>query len=68
MLKQPGRLEQYKKNNDVYDQLEPLQKDAIERARQRIQTLEIEHIEVISRKSNPVTTVADLVEYLNSKR
>ncbi len=68
MLKQPGRLERYEKNHDVYDQLEPLQKDAIERAKQRIQTLEIEHTEVISRKSNPVTTVADLVEYLNSKR
>ena len=68
MLKQPGRLERYEKNHDVYDQLEPLQKDAIERAKQRIQTLEIEHTEVISRKSNPVKTVADLVEYLNSKR
>ena len=68
VLKQPGRLERYEKNHDVYDQLEPLQKDAIERAKQRIQTLEIEHTEVISRKSNPVKTVADLVEYLNSKR
>lgn len=68
MLKQPGRLERYEKNQDVYDQLAPLQKDAIERARQRIQVLEGEHTEIISRKSNPVTTVVDLVEYLNSKR
>lgn len=68
LLKQPGRLELYEKNQAVYDQLEPLQKDAIERARQRIKILEGEHTEVISRKSNPVTTVVDLVEYLNSKR
>lgn len=68
MLKQPGRLERYEKNQDVYDQLEPLQEKAIERAKQRIHVLEEEKAELICRQSNPVTTVAELVEYLNSRR
>lgn len=68
MLKQPGRLERYEKNQDVYDQLEPLQEKAIERAKQRIHVLEEEREEIICRRSNPVTTVAELVEYLNSRR
>ena len=68
MLKQSGRMEKYEKNQDVYDQLKPLQKDAVERAKQRIHALEEENIEVISRESNPATTVAELVEYLNNKR
>jgi len=68
MLKQPGRLERYEKNQDVYDQLESLQEKAIERAKQRIHVLEEEKAEIICRQSNPVTTVAELVEYLNSRR
>jgi hypothetical protein len=68
LLKQKGRLEQYEKNKDVYEQLKPLQSVAIERARKRISALEEEHQEAVSRQSNPVTTVAELVEYLNSKR
>jgi hypothetical protein len=68
LLKQKGRLEQYEKNKDVYEQLKPLQSVAIERARKRISALEEEHQEAISRQSNPVTTVAELVEYLNSKQ
>ena len=67
LLKQKGRLEQYEKNKDVYDQLKPLQDKAIERAKNRRKVLEKERIEVLSRQSNPVTTVAELVEYLNSK-
>jgi hypothetical protein len=68
LLKQKGRLEQYEKNKDVYEQLKPLQSVAIERAKKRISSLKEEHKEAISRQSNPVTTVAELVEYLNSKR
>jgi hypothetical protein len=68
LLKQKGRLEQYEKNKNVYELLKPLQNAAIERAKKRVLTLEKEHQEVISRQSNPVTTVAGLVEYLNSKR
>lgn len=68
MLRQPGRLEQYKKNQDVYDQLEPLQKKAAQRARQRIRSLEEKHVQLISRNSNPVTTVVYLTEFLNARR
>lgn len=68
MLKQPGRLERYEKNQDVYDQLEPLQEKAIERAKQRIHVLKEEKAEIICRRSNPVTTVVELVEYLKSKQ
>lgn len=67
LLRQKGRLEQYEKNKDVYDQLKPFQDKAIERAKNRSNALEREHIEALSRQSNPVTTVAELVEYLNSK-
>lgn len=68
LLKQKGRLEQYEKNKDIYDQLKSLQEEAIRRANKRVKDLESEHIEVVSRQSNPVTTVAELVEYLNSKK
>ncbi len=68
MLKQPGRLEHYKKNSDVYDKLEPLQENAIKRAKQRIQAVKEGNAEIICRKSNPATTVGELFEYLNSKR
>lgn len=68
MLKQPDRLEHYVKSQDVYDQLKPLQKKAIERAKQRINILKNEKAEIICRQSNPVTTVVELVEYLNSRR
>lgn len=68
MLRQPGRLEQYEKSQDLYDLLKPMQEKAIERAKQRILALEEENAEVICRRSNPVTTVAELVEYLNSKK
>lgn len=68
LLKQKGRLEQYEKNKNVYELLKPLQATAIERANSRVSVLESEHTEIISRQSNSVTTVAELVEYLNSKQ
>ena len=68
LLKKKGRLEQYEKNKEIYDALKPLQELAIERAKKRVMTLQREHTEVFSRESNPVTTVAELVEYLNSKQ
>lgn len=68
LLKKKGSLEQYEKNKDVYDQLKPLQAAAIERAKKRVASLEAEHTEILTRESNPVTTVAELVEYLNSKQ
>ena len=56
------------KNKEVYEQLKPLQEAAIDRAKKRVAVLQDEHIEILSRESNPVTTVAELVEYLNSKQ
>ena len=68
LLKKKGRLEQYEKNREVYEQLKPLQEVAIDRAKKRVATLQAEHTEILSRESNPVTTVAELVEYLNSRQ
>lgn len=68
LLKKKGRLEQYEKNKDVYEQLKPLQDAAIDRAKKRVSMLQAEHTEILSRESNPVTTVVELVEYLNSKQ
>ena len=52
----------------MYDQLKPLQALAIERAKNRVSVLKEEHTDIISSQSNPATTVAELVEYLNSKQ
>lgn len=68
LLKKKDRLERYEKNNDVYEQLKVLQKDAIERAERRVLALERNNVEILTRESNPVTTVFRLVEYLNSKQ
>ena len=68
LLKKKGRLEQYEKNKEVYEQLKPLQEAVIDRAKKRVAVLQDEHTEILSRESNPVTTVAELVEYLNSKQ
>lgn len=67
-LKKTGRLESYEKNKDVYEQLKPFQNLAIERANKRIVNLNNENIEILSRESNPSTTVAELVEFLLSKQ
>lgn len=67
-LKQPKLLPDYGKNKDVYDLLLPLQKGALKRAEKRIDQLKTNHHELICRDSNPVTTVAELVGYLNSRR
>lgn len=68
LLKQKGRLEDYKKNRDFYEILKPLQNDAVKRAKKRIEALEADNRKIISRESNPVTTVVELVEYLNRRR
>lgn len=68
LLKQNGRLPNYKKNQDVYDTLLPLQSQAIERAKKRIKSLNLAGENIYSRQSNPISTVVELVEYLNSKR
>jgi hypothetical protein len=47
--------------------LKPLQATAIQRAKARANQIQNHGIEPISRQSNPLTTVWELVEYLNSK-
>ena len=47
--------------------LKPLRATAIQRAKVRTEQIRSQGIEPISRQSNPLTTVWELVEYLNSK-
>lgn len=67
LLKQPGRLPDYEKNKDFFDTLKPLQAVAVQRAKTRSEQIRNQGTESISRQSNPLTTVYELVEYLNSK-
>ena len=67
LLKQPGRLPDYEKNRDFFDTLKPLQAVAVQRAKTRTEQIRNQGVEPISRQSNPLTTVYELVEYLNSK-
>ena len=57
----------YEKNKDYFDALKPFQPTAIQRAKARTEQIQSQGIEPISRQSNPLTTVWELVEYLNSK-
>ena len=59
--------EYYEKNKDYFDGLKPLQSTAIQRAKARAEQVRNQDSELISRQSNPLTTVWELVEYLNSK-
>ena len=68
ILKSKGYLENYEKSVDVFDELLPNQAEAIERAKERVELLSADQTNVISRNSNPVTTVYELVEFLNSQR
>ena len=67
-LKKKDRLEKYEKSTDVFDTLLPHQPEAIQRAKERVQQLEKDKIVVLSSDSNPVTTVYELVDYLNSQQ
>lgn len=67
-LKKKERLEKYEKSTDVFDTLLPHQTEAIQRAKERVEQLEKDKIVVLSSDSNPVTTVYELVEYLNSQQ
>ena len=67
LLKQPNRIPDYEKNKDYFDVLKPLQAAAIQRAKARTEQIRSQGIEPILRQSNPLTTVWELVEYLNSK-
>lgn len=68
ILRNRGYLEGYEKNVDVFDKLLPHQKEAIERAKERVEQLNRDHTQILSRESNPVTTVYELVAFLNSQQ
>ena len=68
ILKSRGYLENYEKNVDVFDELLPYQTDAVMRAKERVDQLDADHVPVMCRDSNPVTTVYKLVEFLNSQK
>ncbi|MCD8157283.1 MAG: RloB family protein [Clostridiales bacterium] len=67
LLQGRGWLEKYAKNLDVFQKLLPYQSKAIQRAKERIEQLSRDDVAILSRGSNPVTTVHDLVEYLNKQ-
>ena len=68
ILKNKGYLENYGKSEDVFEKLQGRQAEAVQRAKERVERLSRDHVAVICRDSNPVTTVYELVEFLNSKR
>lgn len=68
MLRHKGRIEQYVKSKDFFSELLPHQSEAIVRAKERIEQLSKDGIVVLSRNSNPSTTVYELVEFLNNNR
>ena len=68
VLKSKGYLENYEKSVDVFDELLPNQAEAINRAKERVEQLSADQTNVISRDSNPVTTVYELVEFMNIQR
>lgn len=68
LLKRNGYLANYEKSVDVYEELSAYQETAIERAKERVERLEKDNMAIISCDSNPVTTVYELVEFLNNQR
>lgn len=67
LLQSKGRLEKYEKSLDVFTDLLPHQNEAIQRAKERLDQLYRDNTVILSRNSNPVTTVHELVAYLNSQ-
>lgn len=63
-----GYLENYGKSVDVFEELQEHQPEAIQYAKERVERITGDQLTVICRDSNPVTTVYELVEFLNSKR
>lgn len=68
LLQAKGRLENYEKSLDIFADLLPYQSEAIIRAKERLEQLYRDNVVILSRDSNPVTTVVDLVEFLNRQR
>lgn len=67
LLQAKGRLEKYEKNQDVFPLLLPHQSEATRRAGNRLEQLSRDGVIIMSRDSNPSTTVHKLVEHLNAQ-
>lgn len=67
LLKAKGRLENYEKSLDVFFDLLPHQQEAVGRAGERLEQLYRDGTVILSRASNPVTTVHELVTYLKEQ-
>lgn len=67
ILKKKEYLVNYEKSVDVFEELLEHMLEAIRNAKERIKRLAKDQLNVICRDSNPVTTVYELVEFLNSK-
>lgn len=67
LLRERNRLENYEKNRDVFPDLRKLQKTAIHRAENRVAQLQEDGLAILSRDSNPCTTVYRLVECLKQQ-
>ena len=68
ILKSKGYLKDYDKNVDYFAELVAHQSEALKRAQERLEQLYKDHAIILSRDSNPVTTVNQLVDFLNSQR
>ena len=68
ILKNKGYIKDYDKNVDYFAELLAHQSEAIKRAQERLEQTCRDHVITLSRDSNPVTTVQQLVKYLNSQR
>lgn len=64
VLEKQTPIRGYKKSQDVFKALLPLINDALSRAEKRKSILDMEHIEEVSRESNPFTNVGNLVRCL----
>lgn len=67
ILKSKGYLRNYRKSMDVFETLQKHQEKAVQNAKERVKRLTDDYIDVVCRDSNPITTVYELVDYLNSK-
>ena len=65
LLREDGRIPGYEKNKDIFYELFERQALALSRAGKRVKQLYGDGLVILSRESNPCTTVYELVEYLN---
>lgn len=68
MLEKKTSLKNYKKSQDVFKVLQPFLNNALSRAEKRRSKLDKDHIEELSRESNPFTSIDVLVRYLIANR